>query len=55
MTEIWPPKVGLLNPKSIWRGVAPTNDGVKFDGHTTITTFQFGPGMMVIWLSILGS
>ena len=47
MTKIWPLKVGLLNPKSIWRGVAPEIDEVKFDGHMTITTILFFPRMMV--------
>ena len=53
MTEIWPLKVGLLNPKSIWRGVAPAKDGVKFDGHTAVAAVIMGPRMTVIWPSIL--
>ena len=47
MTKIWPSKVGLLNPKSIWRGVAPANDGVKFDSHTTVTAVRIGPRLAV--------
>ena len=46
MTKIWPPKVKLQNPKSIWRGVAPTKDKVKFGGHTVVTIVQIGLGMM---------
>ena len=55
MTKIWPPKVRLLNPKSIWRGVTPANDGVKFDGHTVVAAGIIFSGMMVKWLSNLGS
>ena len=47
MTKLWPLKVGLQKPKSIWRGVALANDGLKFDGHTTIAAVQMGPKMMV--------
>ena len=47
MIEIWPPKVRLQNPKSIWRGVAQAKDEVKFDGHTTVTTIQNWPRIMV--------
>ena len=47
MTKIWPPKVGLQNPKSIWRGVTHEKDEVKFDGHTTIVVVQFGSRMTV--------
>ena len=42
MIDVWPPKVGLQNPNSIWRGVAQIKDGVKFDVHTTIVAVQFG-------------
>ena len=54
MTKIWPPKVGLQNLKSIWRGVASAKEGVKFDGYMAITTIQIGLGMTVRWSSNLG-
>ena len=47
MTEIWPPKVRLENPKSIYRGVAVVKDGVKFDGHTTLKAVLIFLRMMV--------
>ena len=55
MTKLWPLKVGLLNQKSIWRGLAPAIFQVKFDGHTVIIAVQYGPEMMIRWPSILGS
>lgn len=55
MIEIWPPKIGLQNQKSIWRGVASVKDKVKFDGLTTIAAVQIFPRMMVRYPSILSS